>query len=485
LFCGLTKGASGDPGARWSVCGGNTAEGGSALLSRTTGGFDTAIGAAALLSDTTGSSNTAVGANSLRLLTIGSGNTAVGVQPLFNNNADGNTSVGGNALFSNTIGLQNVAVGSGALASNTYGSQSTAIGFQALNHNSVDQNVAVGFGALRANTTGDGNTATGTGALISNTVGFENTANGAGSLVGNISGSHNTATGFRALSSNIFGGANTAIGHNALYSNTNGLENTAVGITALYLNTGGRSNTAVGNRALSENVSGNLNIALGDQAGSHTTGSNNIDIGNPGAGEANTIRIGNTVAIVDPGGITHPAQTRTFIAGIRGRTTGNANAIPVLIDSAGQLGTASSSRRFKNEIKPMDKTSEAILALQPVTFHYKSDDTNTPQFGLIAEEVAKVNPDLIVRDENGEIYTVRYDAVNAMLLNEFLKEHRKVDQQGRTIREQEATIAQLKQDFQSRFVQEEKEIEALTAGLQKVSAQIEVSKPTPQTVLNQ
>jgi trimeric autotransporter adhesin len=133
----------------------------------------------------------------------------------------------------------------------------------------------------------------------------------------------------------------------------------------------------------------------------------------------------------------------------------------------------------------MDKTSEAILALQPVTFHYKSDDTNTPQFGLIAEEVAKVNPDLIVRDENGEIYTVRYDAVNAMLLNEFLKEHRKVDQQGRTIREQEATIAQLKQDFQSRFVQEEKEIEALTAGLQKVSAQIEVSKPTPQTVLNQ
>ena len=136
-----------------------------------------------------------------------------------------------------------------------------------------------------------------------------------------------------------------------------------------------------------------------------TTGSYNIDIGNPGkAGEANTIRIGR-------GG----SQTATFIAGIRGVTTVNANAIPVLIDSAGQLGTMSSSRRFKKEIKPMDQTSEAILGLKPVTFRYKSDSEGTPQFGLIAEEVAEVNPDLVVRDENGELYTVRYEAVNAMM----------------------------------------------------------------------
>src|SRR5204862_3571943 len=181
-----------------------------------------------------------------------------------------------------------------------------------------------------------------------------------------------------------------------------------------------------------------------------------IDIGNSGvAGESNTMRIGRAAN-----------QTRAFIAGIRGVTTANANAVPVVIDSAGQLGTVSSSRRFKNEIKPMDQTSEAILGLEPVTFHYKSDSTGTAQFGLIAEEVAKVNPDLVVRDENGEIYSVRYEAVNAMLLNEFLKEHRKNE-------EQEATIAR-----------QQKQIEALTAGLQKVSAQLEVNKPAPQIVDN-
>src|SRR4030095_6004868 len=187
-----------------------------------------------------------------------------------------------------------------------------------------------------------------------------------------------------------------------------------------------------------------------------TTGSDNIDIGALGAtDEAETIRIGR------PG-----IQKPTFIAGIRGVTTGVANAVPVLIDSAGQLGTMSSSLRFKKEIKPMDRASEVIITLKPVTFHYKSDKTDTPQFGLIAEEVAKVNPDLVVRDKNGEIHTVRYEAVNAMLLNEFLKEHRVVQEQGATIERQQ------------------KQIEALTAGLQKVNAQLEVSKPAPQTVLH-
>ena len=160
------------------------------------------------------------------------------------------------------------------------------------------------------------------------------------------------------------------------------------------------------------------------------------------------------------------SQFRTFISGIRGVTTGNANAIPVVIDSDGQLGTMSSSRRFKHEIKPMDTASQAILSLKPVTFNYKSDNTNTPQFGLIAEEVAQVSPDLVVRDDKGDIYTVRYDAVNAMLLNEFLKEHR-------TVNELRAIVAQ-----------QQKELEALTAGLQKVSAQLELNKAAPQTVLN-
>jgi trimeric autotransporter adhesin len=189
---------------------------------------------------------------------------------------------------------------------------------------------------------------------------------------------------------------------------------------------------------------------LGAFAGSSLKGNsnNNIDIGNPGvAFESDTIRLGSEF------------QTRTFVAGIRGVTTGIADAVNVVTDSNGQLGTMSSSRRFKKEITPMDSASEAILGLKPVTFHYKSDTKDTPQFGLIAEEVAEVNPDLVICDEKGEVYTVRYDAVNAMLLNEFLKEHRKVEQL-------------------------EKQIEALTAGLQKVSAQLEASKPTPQVVNN-
>jgi len=232
-------------------------------------------------------------------------------------------------------------------------------------------------------------------------------------------------------------------------SNDSGVRNTADGVDALF------------------NNNGSGNVALGFNAGVNlTSGNNNIDIGNPGvADESGTIRIGSV-------------QARTFIAGVRGRATGVANAVPVLIDSHGQLGTVSSSRRFKKEIKPMDQTSEAILGLKPVTFHYKSDSTGTPQFGLIAEEVAKVNPDLVVRDENGEIYTVRYDAVNAMLLNEFLKEHRKVE-------EQEATIAQLKKNFQSKLAEQQKEIKALASGLEKVSAQLEASKPSLRVVNNQ
>ena len=235
------------------------------------------------------------------------------------------------------------------------------------------------------------------------------------------------------------------------------VDNTAVGANTLQSNTEGLGNTALGTFALENNTTGIRNTALGSSAGNNlTTGQDNLDIDNAGvAGESGTIRIGD--------GAFH---SRTFIAAMRGVTTGVGDAIPVVIDSAGQLGTMSSSRRFKKEIKTMDKASEAILGLKPVTFHYKSDGTNTAQFGLIAEEVAAVNPDLVVRDPHGQIYTVRYDAVNAMLLNEFLKGHRKNE-------EQEATITRL-----------QKQIEELAAGLQRVSAQLEVRKSSPQTVLN-
>ena len=232
----------------------------------------------------------------------------------------------------------------------------------------------------------------------------------------------------------------------------------AYGVEALLSNTTGMVNTAIGTSALQNNITGTGNIALGGGAGSGiTTADFVIAIGEglPGANVSGSCFIGN----------------------IREVTTANADAIPVLIDSFSQLGTVSSSRRFKKEIKPMDKASEAILALKPVTFHYKSDTKDTPQFGLIAEDVAEVNPDLVVRDKNGEIYTVRYDAVNAMLLNEFLKERRKVE-------EQEVTIMQLKAELQATATRQQKQIEALTAGLRKVSAGLEASNLAPQVVNN-
>jgi hypothetical protein len=349
-----------------------------------------------------------------------------------------------------------------------------------------DLNTAIGSGSLSGNTAGFENTAIGAGALSFNTEGTDNTAIGERARNFNTTGSFNTAVGESALSSNA-GDDNTAIGVQALSSNQ-GIQNTAVGEAALSGNTTGISNTAIGLGALEKNSTGSGNTALGIQAGFGVFTANNvICIGTDGADVSNSCFIGN----------------------IRDVQTQNADAVPVLIDSAGQLSTLSSSRRFKKEIRSMDKTSEAILVLKPVRFQYKNDSKGTPQFGLIAEEVAKVNPDLVVRDKNGEIYTVRYDAVNAMLLNEFLKEHRKVEEQERKVAEQETTMTQLKatvtqqqknfqvttaeqkKDFEAATAQQQNEIQALTASLkdqaaqiQKVSAQLEVNKIAPQIVLN-
>jgi hypothetical protein len=373
-----------------------------------------------------------------------------------------NTAEGQNALFGLTTGVANIGVGWYSLWSNTDGSYNTAVGAGTLLFNIGDQTTFEGVD----------NTAVGAAALLFNTTGTDNTATGAVALLNNTEGSNNTATGSFALQSNTTGNLNTANGLSALLSNTSGIGNTAEGGDALVLNTTGGGNTAIGTGALGSNTTGNGNIAVGSAAGHDlTTGNQNIVIGNPNAvaGESNTVRIGNSLS-----------QTRVFIAGIRGVATGNNDAINVVIDSDGQLGTVSSSRRFKKEIKPMDTASEAILALKPVTFHYEGDETNRSEFGLIAEEVAQVNPDLVVHDENGEIYTVRYDAVNAMLLNEFLKGHRKNQ-------EQQATIIQLKSTDAKQeaiIAQQQEQIAALAAGLQKVSAQLEANRPAPQTVLN-
>jgi trimeric autotransporter adhesin len=426
-----------------------TAEGTNALKNLTTGVANTAVGWFSLFSDTTSSFNTATGAGAL-LFNTADENTAFGAAALlFNTTGINNTAVGTATLSNNTTAEGNTATGAFALYSNTEGDFNTADGEFALYFNTTGvRNTATGDSALFSNTTGNQNTATGNAALVVNTTGGDNTANGASALSSNTAGNDNTANGFGALRNNTTGSENTATGFQALLHNTTGTANTANGVNALF-NTSGTRNTAMGNQTLEHSTTGNFNTALGDGAGNNvTTADNVIAIGTAGDNVSDS----------------------TWINNIYGTVTVSGATLPVIVSNTGQLGTTSSSRRFKKEIKPMDKTSEAILGLKPVTFHYKSDSTGTPQFGLIAEEVAAMNPDLVVRDKNGEIYTVRYEAVNAMLLNEFLKEHRKVEQQ--------------RKDFEAALAQQQKQIDTLTTGLQKVSAQLELRKPAPQTVLN-
>ena len=398
-------------------------------------------------------------------------NTVLGDSALFNTTGSFNTAVGYTALADNATGVNNTAVGSQALSVNTTGNFNTANGVLALYHNNADNNTANGADALENNTTGVSNTAVGYIALVSNRTGNDNTATGAFALDSNTAGNNNTANGFEALEMNTTGVNNTANGAAALDSNTAGINNTATGVNALLNNRTGQDNIAEGFSALENNTTGSSNIALGSNAGLNlTTGSNNIDIGNRGvSNESNKIRLG-----------TYGTHTNTFIAGIAGVTV--ANGVGVIIDKLGQLGTAVSSERFKEAIKPMDKASEAVLALQPVIFRYKRelDPDCIPQFGLVAEEVEKVNPDLVARDEQGKPYTVRYEAVNAMLLNEFLKEHRIVQELKSIAAKQEANAARQ----ETTIAHQQKQIEALTAGLQKVSAQLELSKSAPKTVSN-
>ena len=368
----------------------------------------------------------------------GNANTAEGLLALANvtPNSDtldgvGNTAVGNFALYANTTGGFNTATGDVALQYNVSGNNNTATGYVALQYNTSGRlNTATGSGALSNNTTGSSNTAAGLNALFSNRTGTQNTAIGVGALFNNIA-SNNTATGFQALSSN---------------------------------KGNGQSNTASGAFALRNNTTGSNNIALGFQAGANlTTGGKNIDIGNVGSvGEGNTIRIGTEVSSA-------LVSSATFIAHIYGQTVDGASALPVFIDNSGRLGTVQSSARFKDSVKPMDSASEALLKLQPVTFRYKQevDASGAPQFGLIAEQVEKVAPDLVIHDKQGKPYTVRYEAVNAMLLNEFLKEHRKVE-------EQHEVVSELK----SIVTRQEKQIETLNASLQRVSDQLQTRQPT-------
>jgi hypothetical protein len=393
-------------------------------------GTNTAIGSGSLANDTTGSNNTASGYGALQSNTEGSWNTASG----------------SGALQANTTGANNTASGYGALQSNTSGGYNTAIGEYALHANTIGaQNTASGAYALEANTNGTQNTASGQAALALNTTGSYNTASGALALQNNTQGFFNTASGSGALQANTTGGNNTASGYLALTSN-NGFDNTANGFYALLLNTSGNDNTATGYYALENNTTGGNNIAIGYQAAQSVSGgnSNNIHIGSQGvstdgaAANSGVIRIG-----------TVGTQTSAYVAGIYGGSPGTTN-LPVCVDANGTLGTATctatpSSRRFKDQISDMGESSNKLLQLRPVTFLYKpeyDDGSHALQYGLIAEEVAKLYPEMVGYDKEGQPSSVKYQSLTPMLLNELQKQHREIEEQLETIRLQKDRIAQ-------------------------------------------
>ena len=359
----------------------------------------------------------------------GSDNTAVGIGALASNTADANTAIGASALATNTTG--GTPGGSGA--------------------SEVRPNTAVGANALVANTTGGANTAVGFNALSANPDATFNTAVGFKAMENSVGSIWGSAFGYKALDSNTQGQNDTAIGALALFNNTTGLNNTAVGFQALPGNTTGGDNTAVGKNALSANTTASGNTAIGSLAGyNQTTGNFNVYIGQGMEGVA--------------GEATHTYIRNINITDLSGGGTDTAT-----VDLAtGLLGHLTSSRRYKEDIRPMNNASEALYQLKPVSFRYKkaSDRTQSPAFGLIAEEVAEVNPSLVAYNVKGQPESIHYEMVNAMLLNEFLKEHRKTEKL-------EATV-----------VRQQKQIEALTADLQRVGAQLELNKLAPQTVKN-
>jgi hypothetical protein len=465
----------------------NSAFGFEALTANTTGSPNSAFGAGTLFANTTGSNNAAFGANALNANTIGINNSAFGVGALQNNNdpsnannAINNSAFGYNALFTNTMGAGNAAFGTNALQANTTGGANAAFGTNALQANTTATdnsafgtnsllkntmgtfNSAFGSGALSANTTAGGNSAFGSSALLANTTGSPNSAFGASALAGNTTGAQNDAFGNSALFSNTMGNNNAAFGFFALHANATGSNNAAFGDSALAASTAtnnsafgvfalshstmGGDNVAFGTNALQGLLRGSANIAIGSSAGTNLSGAESHDIylGHPGAaGESKTIRIGDG-----------STQTAAFITGISGV---NVSGSAVMVNGNGQLGVMVSSRRFKEEIADMSGESDVLMKLRPVAFFYKPelDDTHIRQYGLVAEEVAQVAPQLVVFDKHGVPQTVRYHFVNAMLLNEVQKQRQLVEEQQSTIARQQAEI----QDLAARLAK----LEALAA----------------------
>jgi hypothetical protein len=456
VFAGARSALAVVPAPDGGYPGGNTAEGQAALLSLTTGTFNTGVGFYSLRSTTTNGFNTAVGAGAL-ISNTAALNTATGTAALLlNTTGHSNTANGALALLNNTTGESNTAVGKQAAEANTAGNENTALGAFALMGNMTgSDNTAVGKSALLNNTTGDANTAVGQAALINSTTGESNTAVGTGALVGNDSGSGNTAIGRDALFLNIDGNGHTAVGFQALqFSQVSGqfcFGNTAVGSNAL-VGADGCGNTALGAGAGASVTTGGSNTLIGLAAGAAVTNASNVIAVGVGVGQN--------------------ASDSCFIGNIWQQLGGSQ---AVYVNSDGKLGAQVSSRRFKEEIKPMEQASEIIYGLKPVSFRYKADIelARPPSFGLVAEDVEAVSADLVLRDKEGKPYSVRYDQVNAMLLNEFLKEHRKNA-------EQQVTIAELRDETKVLAAK----IKAQTAQIQRISAQLEVTKTARQLVNN-
>ena len=419
-----------DPPPDGGYGGQNTAEGTDALFSLTTGVWNVAVGFQALHSDTTGNQNTATGYKALFLNTTGGKATAYGSQ----------------ALYNNDTGNNNVATGFNTLFSNTSGNNNTGNGFRTLNFNNGDDNTATGFNALYNNRTGVQNTATGSQALLHN-----------------FAASNNTGTGFQALFNNTTSELNVAVGDSALasFNGTTATDgaNTALGSIALTAETSGQENTAVGRRALESLTAGSNNTAVGWRAGDNVlTASGTVCIGSStaGANDNDTTYIRNVGTTLQP-----------FSAGV-------VDFVTVRL-SDNRLGRNASSQRYKENIKAMDKASEAIYQLKPVTYRYKKaiDPNQNLDYGLVAEDVAKIDPKLAIRDGNGQIESVRYMAIYNMMLNELIKEHRKVEQLQATVAQQQKGMEVLTAQFKEQVSQ-----------IQKVSAQLEVNKPTQKVVLS-
>jgi len=388
------------------------------------------------------------------------------------------TAEGCDALDSLTTGSGNTGMGWRALFLDSTADFNTGVGAGALALNNGNSNTAVGAAALLLNTSGTLNTAVGTDAMVFNGGGTFNNAVGAFALFSNLDGNFNNGFGQGALGNNVSGSSNTAIGHAALNTNNGndegiGNNNTGVGAFALFSNETGSSNTAMGNGALNFCTTGSFNVAIGEYAGAASvpsTGSFNVAIGD----EAGTAVVsGNNIICVGAGVAGEDVSDTTWIGNVYGVTTQNGTTAPVVVSDTGQLGTVASSERFKKDVATMDKTSEAIMSLRPVTFHYRTDTKGTPQFGLIAQEVAKVNPALVLPDKEGKPYTVRYEAVNAMLLNEFLKEHKAFVEEQHKVEQLQAAVVNLVATVKEQAAQ-----------IRKVSRELEMNKPASEVAAN-